>query len=190
MGESMAESTKRIIGKDINDWHVIERDATNTTKNAYYWCVCKCGRKQSVQGMQLIKNRSRRCRDCVGRANCRDNNYNWKGFGGLSGTYWNQIRFSAKIRKLEFAITKEYVWNLFLKQNGKCAISGIDIILSTYRYDNPTASLDRIDSTIGYIPSNIQWIHKDINRMKSNFSDEYFISICIKIAKANESSKV
>lgn len=41
-----------------------------------------------------------------------------------------------------------------------------------------TASLDRIDSTKGYIKDNIQWIHKDIQRLKLNFSQTKLIELC------------
>ena len=32
-----------------------------------------------------------------------------------------------------------------------------------------TASLDRIDSTKGYVRGNIQWVHKDINWFKRDY---------------------
>ena len=41
-----------------------------------------------------------------------------------------------------------------------------------------TASLDRIDSSKGYTKSNIQWVHKDINKMKSDFSMLRFLELC------------
>jgi hypothetical protein len=41
-----------------------------------------------------------------------------------------------------------------------------------------TASLDRIDSKLGYIPGNIQWVHKTINRMKVNLPEEDFVYFC------------
>jgi hypothetical protein len=41
-----------------------------------------------------------------------------------------------------------------------------------------TASLDRIDSTKGYIKGNIQWVHKDVNKMKWNWNQSNFINWC------------
>jgi hypothetical protein len=46
-----------------------------------------------------------------------------------------------------------------------------------------TASLDRIDSSKGYCEDNVQWVHKDINRMKNTFDQDYFISLCKLIAE-------
>ena len=41
-----------------------------------------------------------------------------------------------------------------------------------------TASLDRIDSNKGYVTDNIQWVHKDINYMKSDLDEQQFIHYC------------
>lgn len=39
-----------------------------------------------------------------------------------------------------------------------------------------------IDSNIGYEPNNVQWVHKDVNKMKWAFDQQHFIDVCIKIA--------
>lgn len=43
---------------------------------------------------------------------------------------------------------------------------------------NRTASLDRIDSSKGYLENNVQWVHKDINWMKQDYSHEEFLQYC------------
>jgi len=110
-------------------------------------------------------------------------NSNWKGYGDLSGDHWRRIQQGASSRNLELNITIEDAWNVYLKQNGKCAISGVDIMLrgqeigisSKYVHEKTTASLDRIDSSKGYTIDNIQWIHKDLNQMKSDRTIETFL---------------
>ena len=47
---------------------------------------------------------------------------------------------------------------------------------------NGTASLDRIDSSKGYVPGNIQCVHKDINALKTDFSEERFLELIHMIA--------
>ncbi len=79
------------------------------------------------------------------------------------------------------------VINIFKAQKCKCAISGLPIRLGAMLYK--TASLDRIDSSKGYVISNVQWVHKDINRMKNNFNQEYFVGICKIISEFNNVSK-
>lgn len=49
------------------------------------------------------------------------------------------------------------------------------MMTSTEVHKKTTASLDRIDSTKGYIHGNLQWIHKDLNQMKSNRTQDEFL---------------
>ena len=62
-----------------------------------------------------------------------------------------------------------------------CALSGVKLIMPTSK-NKATASLDRIDSTKDYTLDNVQWVHKDINRMKNVYTQEYFIEMCKRVA--------
>jgi hypothetical protein len=105
--------------------------------------------------------------------------FNWKGFGNIGSEFFSLIRGSAEKRKLIFKITIEEVWNLFLKQNRKCALTGLELVFGNYKKgEERTASLDRIDSSIGYEINNLQWVHKNINRMKLWHSNNQFIEYC------------
>lgn len=61
-------------------------------------------------------------------------------------------------------------WN---NQDGKCALTGLPLV--TEANSPRTASLDRIDSSVGYIPTNIQWICSVVNTMKSDLDQDDFI---------------
>ena len=56
-------------------------------------------------------------------------------------------------------------------------------MLNVFRF---TASLDRIDNTKGYTQDNVQWVHKDINRIKSDLSQEYFLTLCKTVVDWNK----
>jgi hypothetical protein len=108
--------------------------------------------------------------------------------GDISGGWWaNHIlreRTQNYRARVPVTVTIEYAWDLFLKQDKKCALSGISLEISgTGKYN--TASIDRIDSSKGYEPDNVQWVHKDINFMKGILSQEYFIDLCRKIHMNN-----
>ena len=111
----------------------------------------------------------------------------WEGIGDISGDYFNSIKHGAfrKSRILEFSISKEYIWNLFIQQNKKCALTGLDIKIDSSSKLNSTASLDRIDSSKGYIENNIQWVHKVINKMKWDLNQDDFINYCKLVASNN-----
>jgi hypothetical protein len=67
--------------------------------------------------------------------------------------------------------------DLWEKQNRKCVYTGIELIPADNmsldhiisRYDNPSLAHDF---------NNVQWVHKDINTMKSKFSHDNFIKLC------------
>lgn len=106
--------------------------------------------------------------------------------GEISGKYWALVKKNARKRNIEFNITKEEAWNIFLKQNKRCIYTGLKITHLKYLcrkngkdiYHLGTASIDRIDNNLGYINGNIQWVHKDINSMKSYFTEKYFLKLC------------
>lgn len=114
---------------------------------------------------------------------------NWKGYKDISGDYWRVISTAAKKKGLGFDLTLDYIWDLYQEQNGLCKLSGLPLVLDTNLgemnkcgYQRRTASLDRIDSTKGYVKGNVQWLHKDINQMKSNRTDQEFIQLCKAVA--------
>lgn len=101
--------------------------------------------------------------------------FNFRGHGNLSLDKYHKYKYGAKLRNLDFKISIEDCWNLFIQQSCKCAVTGIDIVLSTHKdkIEN-TASLDRIDNNTGYLINNIRWVHKTINRMRMDISDQRF----------------
>lgn len=99
------------------------------------------------------------------------------------------IKRSAKIRDIEFNLSKAYLYRLYTKQNNKCALSGVDIKFSENYNDHLTggnsASLDRIDSSKGYVKGNVQWVHKKLNIMKQAMNNEEFVNWCRIISEYN-----
>ncbi len=143
-------------------------------------CDCDKGIERYVSCRKLKTGISWGC-DCVRRKN---NSTHWTGIGDLPGSYIHRIKATAKRKGIKLSINKKYIWDIFIKQNGKCALTGLDIKFGgrndkiTGTYDETTASLDRIDSSKGYIEGNVQWVHKDINIMKNDFSVDKFKELC------------
>lgn len=79
-------------------------------------------------------------------------------------------------------ITLNDAYSLLVEQNHKCALTGVDISFADTSKEHAagktTASLDRIDSSKGYIKGNIQWVHKMINIMKWSSSQDEFKLWC------------
>ncbi len=101
-----------------------------------------------------------------------------RGFYHLIRLSWfHKVKTCAETRGLVFDITLDDVWFLYVAQEGKCSLSGMPIGWAEVSSLH-TASIDRIDSGKGYINSNIQLLHKDVNMMKQSFSQEYFVEVC------------
>lgn len=117
----------------------------------------------------------------------------WKGHGEIPHSYWTHLRNGAKSRHITFEIEIKHAWRLFLRQKRLCALSGRGIGFKTLGVNRSssknTASLDRINSKKGYIKGNVQWLHKDINRLKNNYSQSNFIAMCREVAK-NQDQKL
>ena len=72
---------------------------------------------------------------------------------------------------------------IFLKQKRKCALTGENIYFRNRVSGEQTASIDRINSNEGYSIENIQWVHKDVNLMKQNLSEDKLFEICKQIVE-------
>lgn len=161
------------IGETYDKLTVIGFELVNNKKEAT--CQCSCG--------NIVTRRPELLKHINVTNNCGcDHRGSWKGFGELSQTFMYRIKRNAKIRNMSFDISIEYLWNLYQSQNGLCALSKLPISFSKLTADASTASLDRIDSDIGYTKENIQWVHKDVNKMKMEFPESRFIEVCKLIA--------
>jgi L-lysine 6-transaminase len=164
--------TKDISGVVFGKWKALMRDNVRSTNHHTYWiCQCECGKVKPVSMSDLKHGKSKQCVNCSNQKNKAKKT----GHMDISGSYWCRLKGGAKHRELPFEIKIEYAWGLFLQQGGRCALSGQEISL-VKGFD--TASMDRIDSTKGYIHGNVQWVHKTINRLKNNHQDEVFIELC------------
>lgn len=145
------------------------------------WVAMKLGRSRSC-----VKTMAQRL-GIEGRSDWRTkiktDNASYRGYQGLSGTRWGVIRSGAIRRNLDFDITMEYAWEIYERQGGKCALSGVPIPFASNRATNDgVASLDRIDSSEGYVKGNIQWLHESVNRMKWDLPQSEFIDYCHRVA--------
>lgn len=167
-------------------------------KRKYKLGICKCqncGVEFEKPLTEIRRNeklgRPNFCsRTCVGKHNVKNfgdkkSNYNISKHSNNRGDSYTKFKYhyrSIKKRFKEVDITindLEEIWN---KQNGICEFSGVKLELSSYSKieKNPiySASLDRIDSSKGYVRNNIRWVSRSINYMKNTMSDDMVWELC------------
>lgn len=169
----------KLIGKKFGKLTVIaEVPKKKRSYGGHWWlCKCECGNEKETITNSLTSGATRSC----GCLHFGENNHQWTGYKNISGKFWINLITSARRRNIQFDLTKESAWEIFKNQNFKCALSGVDLCIGSYRKET-TASIDRIDSSKSYTKDNIQWVHKTVNKMKMEFNMTDFISWCEKIS--------
>lgn len=96
----------------------------------------------------------------------------------------------ASKKEREFDITPEYLIELWAEQDGRCAISGIEIELQYSDNGGPHKhgpSLDRIDSSMGYTKGNVRIVTYHVNTALSNFGEEALMELAEQIVQQSRS---
>lgn len=129
-------------------------------------------------------------RQCVGYYSAKWHNpdayrYNITKHSGWRRDEYTMFRYhyrNINKRTKEVNITIEDLRDVWYEQEGICPFTGVKLISSTYKKINDdilySASLDRIDSSKGYIKGNIRWVSRGINYLKSDKSDEKVWEMC------------
>lgn len=175
-GISPRHNTKphQLIGARFGALTVESKCESKVTLNqGQFWlCRCDCGQITTVRTQSLVSGSTRSCGSRKHHSVPKDNH-------DLDLAYWSRLKQNANHRGLEFTITRDYAVSIFTNQ---CALSGVYISLdNSDRRQN--ASIDRINNSLGYIPGNIQWVHKDINRMRGGLSVEDFAFWCRRVTQ-------
>jgi hypothetical protein len=195
-GVEIRQNSLDILGDKYGRLKVFSYKGKDTNGKSIWNCLCDCGKEKCVRASDLKSGKISSCgclkkevNSIIGKETIQKINKMNKAVGELSGTHYSSIRSNGSKRGFEFSVSKDFLWNLFLNQNKKCAISGVELIMSISKSKEKTASLDRIDSSKGYLEDNVQWVHKDINKMKLNHSLDKFINWCIVVADFQKSKQ-
>jgi DNA-directed RNA polymerase subunit RPC12/RpoP len=104
----------------------------------------------------------------------------------LNGNWSNYFKHLCQIKKdARKELSPEILENLLIKQKYKCALTGIK--LTCLRANGikfkTNASIDRINSDLGYNIDNIQLVCSVVNILKSNLTSHEYIKWCKKVVK-------
>jgi hypothetical protein len=102
-------------------------------------------------------------------------------------------------RILEYEIDKDFILQLYEKQNKKCAMTNIEMthnslndrkngdchIMNLYNI-----SIDRIENTIGYTKTNVRLVCAFVNKIRMDMNDDEFMSLCKEVTTERKGKKV
>lgn len=184
----MKERYKPKVGEKFNRWTFIEEVIKS---NKVLWkCRCDCGTIKHINYYCVLKGSSKSC-GCYHSDKMKE--MNWCGYGDISGRFWNVFVNSAKKRSIEVQVDKKYLWDLFIKQGGRCALSNLLIKIDKFEKNKEqtvddvyAASVDRINNNIGYLPENVRWVVREINLMKWKLEEKDFLFFCKRIDETNK----
>jgi len=108
---------------------------------------------------------------------CKEDNPAWKGYKGMPYNWFSKY-FERGGRKRKGSVSIQEVYALYLHQEKHCALTGQELTWGTLEDGTFDISIDRIDSNKEYELDNIQLVHKDVNIMKNQFSQDYFVQVC------------
>ncbi len=89
-------------------------------------------------------------------------------------------RGSAKRRGHSFDLTFEELKAAWEKQEGKCYYTGKEMSTQTHSFE--LMSLERLDCSKSYTPSNIVFVCWGVNKMRSDIPMDDFVRLCREVS--------
>ena len=141
-----------------------------------------CGDQQTYLRRNYAVESERLGKLCKKCANSKEENQGHKGYykGVLRASFVHKYKTNAETRGIVFDVSFDYLADLLIEQDFECALSGESLDAMAIQNN---ASLDRIDSKVGYVEGNVQWVTSTLNMMKQQYTQEEFIEVCKAVAK-------
>jgi hypothetical protein len=147
------------------------KEVTYNYYKSYHSALSRNSICRSCRTTIANKSPNRKCK--------KEDNPCWRGYKDIPGAFLKSYRRSSRIsEKKIIGFTIEDIYNIWILQNKKCKLTGLNIGWGDLDDNKNSASIDRIDSDKGYTLDNIQLVHKDVNLMKNKFDQQYFIDMC------------
>ncbi len=167
--------------------------------------LCQCG--ETNKDMFYSKNKSK-CKKCsLDKANVRyrtmsnedklaycNHQKEWAS-NNIVKVRVLAAKHRSKRKNITFDIDEEFINNLLISQNYKCYYSGVLLDITSIGGDDDnqmninSLSIDRKDSKLGYIKSNVVLVIAIVNTMKNDLSEDIFLKTIDMICSYNKGLK-
>lgn len=105
----------------------------------------------------------------------------------------DRVGYMHKVYAGDYEINADFLLQLWREQNGRCAMTGLPLRwqkteeeVRANKWGKFLVSIDRIDSDLNYLRSNVRLTASAINFMQSNLTDTEFIFLCKCVAEGEE----
>jgi hypothetical protein len=88
----------------------------------------------------------------------------------------SSVKYRSKKKNLEFNLTKKYLESIY-PENNTCPLLNIPLDWDSDPKHPTTPSIDRIDSSKGYIKGNVQWVSWRANTLKGDGTPDELLMI-------------
>ncbi len=144
----------------------------------------------ALQGKTSYESRCKPCKAAYAREWRKQAPKNYRGSGKLSSipkedrlliSAISQRLAQAKERARKYnqpavTVDREYLYQLYREQEGKCALSGVT--LKVEKHAVTCLSLDQKIPGQGYVVGNVQWVAWAVNRAKGDMDENTFVDMC------------
>lgn len=135
----------------------------------------RCGAARAIKRRDhAVAHADKPCKRCAARRPT-------EVYRGFRMSWFRKYEYYAGMRNREWAISADDAIEVFEKQGGRCAMTGVELTTDG-AFNDITASLDRIDNGAGYTKDNIQWVHKGVNFMRGDMPLGEFVDACRAVA--------
>ena len=108
----------------------------------------------------------------------------------LSPRYAFSATLAQARKRAEVSIDQTYLMALYDSQEGLCALSNIRMTWATGKTSPTSISMDRIDSTKGYIDGNVRLVCVCVNAFRSTMNDDELLKMAKSLVLSMESKKI
>lgn len=145
-------------------------------EDGFHICF-RCKKTLEISEFRIIKNRTypycnSMCRACDNLRTTKFKKNKSETIEGKAYFLFSNIKRRCFDKDLECEIDENYIIDLYKKQNGLCYYTGVEMQLSSNdkSENRKNVSVDRIDSSKGYLKSNVVLCCWVVNNIKQDLS--------------------
>lgn len=161
----------KVFGRlTVLEYSHTKRHKTGGIAHRYWRCACSCGNYHIANGTSLRKGSVKSC-GCLRKDQMRKNSRVGRNNLGLSRTpvyrLWSAAKERAKKRGWEFTIDPQ---DIVIPET--CPVLGIELVKGVGKQHAGSPTLDRVDSSKGYVKGNVRVISQRANSLKQDATIE------------------